>query len=122
MDRPGEKFESFLREFEPRRPRALPKAPDVPNTARRAVATAGLAVLCIGALWIALRELRTTRGSEPAVQSLSGQSSAQLSARELLRLAMEDPQRFDAALTAMSRNILPSFAHNDSTLRVLAKE
>lgn len=122
MDRPGEKFESFLGEFEPRRPRALPEAPDVPNTVRRAVATAGVAVLCIGALWIALRESRTTKGSELAVQNLSGQNSAQPSARDLLRLAMEDPQKFDAALTAASRNILPSFDNNDSMLRVLAKE
>jgi hypothetical protein len=39
-----------------------------------------------------------------------------------LRLALEDPAAFDAALTAASRQTLPGFDGGDSTLRVLAKQ
>ena|ERR1700730_15237219 len=40
----------------------------------------------------------------------------------LTELAFDDPGRFDAALNAASRRVLPDFRGGDSTLRVLAKE
>jgi len=114
MDKQRERFENYLREFEPRQLRPLPGMSVAPKV-RRVAAGIVLVAACVGSLWVVAR-------NSPAPSAPIQEPETSLTARELLRLAMEDAKEFDAALTAASRRILPRFDGNDSTLRVLAKE
>jgi len=40
----------------------------------------------------------------------------------LTKLALENPEGFDAVITKTSSQVLPTFMHRDSTLEALAKE
>jgi hypothetical protein len=117
MDKQQEQFENYLREFEPRRPRALPTAGKAMRV-RRAAAGVLAVALCAGALWLAWRRSITTDDGSVAVRTPPSQ---EVSPRELTRLALEDPRRFEEALAAASKRILPRFDGQDSALRVLAK-
>lgn len=122
MDNREQRFEDFLREFEPRRPRALPQLARPMRLWRHlalGMAAAGLA----GVLWWGLR----APGPNPIplqfqVESQIFAGSNRPSIVELTRLAIENPAEFDAVLTAESRGLLPGFNSEDSMLRVLAKE
>jgi hypothetical protein len=117
MGNEGKSFENFLREFEPRRPRALPQAADGPRTRRMAAGIAA-AVLCAGAWWATLQSSKgdLLPAGSPFIQG------APLSTLGLTRLALEEPDEFDAALTATSRESLVGFDSSNSALRSLAKE
>jgi hypothetical protein len=122
MDHQPEEFEHYLREFEPRRPRPLPTRQDFWKM-RSAVAVAAIVMVCIGAWWLTSRKPGTTtqNGARVPAQNQPTQQVS-FSLQDLTRLALEKPDEFERALTAASKNILPRFDSNDSTLRVLAKE
>jgi hypothetical protein len=127
MEQHDRRFESFLREFQPRRPRALPvPQPTAPSWARRLAATVALATALGCSLWIVSRRSLSEHSANPATQETAAQlelSSEHLPALvPLTRLALEDPARLDAALTEASRNVLPTLRRRNSTLRLLAKE
>jgi len=111
-------FESYLREFRPRTPKALPLEGPRQNWRRIAAA---IAVFFLGAasLWSALhyRELKgpivTMRAEEPPVAA---------SAIPLTKLALEKPTEFEAALNLEASKTLNKFDRTDSALRALAKE
>jgi len=115
-----EQLENFLREFQPRRPRALPGAQQV-WLMRFAMAGAAIAIFLVGgSLWFILK-----RAAEPRVdlvEKTQEQTQPRLALLPLTRLALEDPARADEVLAAASREMLPDFRGSDSTLGVLAKE
>jgi hypothetical protein len=115
-----EQMERFLREFEPRRPRALPGAQKV-WLRRFAVAATAIAMFLVGgSLWLILK-----RAAEPQVDlalKTPEQTHPRLALLPLTRLALEDPARADEVLAAASREMLPDVQGSDSTLGVLAKE
>jgi hypothetical protein len=116
----NEQLERFLREFQPRRPRALPSAPQV-WLRRFAVAAAAIAiVLGGGSLWLILK-----KAAEPRVDlavKTDQEARHPVGLLPLTQLALEDPVRMDQVLSAASREMLPDMQGGDSTLRVLAKE
>jgi hypothetical protein len=121
MDKQQEQLETYLREFEPQRPRPLPVAVQAPKV-RRAAAGALLIALCAGALWLASRRTAETAQGPAALPALlPSAQEVSLSSRQLTRLALEHPGEFEEVLTAASRRLLPTFDGKDSTLRVLAK-
>ncbi len=126
MSEKHEQFENFLREFQLRRPRALP-APQTDSAVwkRRLAAAAIVAIATGSSLWFISRpfdphreesvvKLPTSRAKNTAAQPLA--------LLPLTRLALEDPSRLDAALTEASRNVLTDLRRDDSTLRALAKD
>ena len=117
---PDEQLESFLREFEPRRPRALPSMRRI--WPRRLAAAAAIAVVLGGSLWLARRHA-ALRGVH-TVQKTDEQDQArtQMDLLPLTRMALEDPAGLDRALSAASREMLPDLQGSESTLGVLAKE
>lgn len=127
MDEREEKFESYLRGFQPRRPRALP----FPQTAApawiwRLAAATILAIAFLSSMWFLSHGLSSTR-IEVVATKQNGPSPEEfetknLSLVPLTRLALGDSARLDVALTNASRNVLPDLRRNDSALRLLAKE
>jgi hypothetical protein len=120
-------FESYLQEFEPKRPRALGQLPVSQRVWPRRLAAAAAIVLGMEILlWIG-REKRDENGLEPFVESASGgpqrgAGASDLRLVPLTRLALSDPKKLDLELANASRNELPNFRRSDSTLQVLAKE
>jgi hypothetical protein len=114
-----EQLENFLKEFQPRRPRALPVARQV-WLRRFAVAAAAIAIFLGGSLWVALKKVAGPR-VDLAVKT-EPQVRPPMELLPLTRLALEDPARMDEVLSAASREMLPDLQGSDSTLRVLATE
>ena len=123
MDQHDRHFESFLRGFEPRRPRALP----TPHGQARRLAAAFAVAAAFGcSLWFLFR------GSSPDhTASLVPKETAAMAERgperlpplvPLTRIGLQDPVRLDATLTEASRRTLPDLRSKDSMLRLLAKE
>jgi hypothetical protein len=126
-DEEQRKFEAFLREFEPRRPRPLPANESAWRSWPR-LAAAAVLVLAIGAvsLWIGLRHFAARNGSnQPATANTSSISTNQhppISTLALTRAALEGSPEFDNEMDSMARRDLPSFNRKESMLRVLARE
>jgi hypothetical protein len=124
MDRPNDQFELFLREFEPRRPRAL--------TASRSIWTSRLAAaaaisIALGSSLLFFSRPTEWRKSRDIANTASAKivpkaSARKLSTMALTRLALEDPARLDALLDASQQDRLPRFDRENSALRVLTKE
>jgi ferric-dicitrate binding protein FerR (iron transport regulator) len=123
MEQHDEQLESFLCEFQPRRPRALPTAAPAPDRTRRAAAGAAAALALAASLWLALRQ-RAPQPVELTVRTAATSAArpAPLPIFVLTQLAVNDSSRFDAALDDASRRSLPNFRGNSSALKVLAKE
>jgi hypothetical protein len=115
MDQRDEQFESFLREFQPRYPRALPAVIPSQSIWMPRLAAAAVVLIVIGlSFWSLSRK--------PSVSSAMSTEGSNLSPAALMRLALEDPARLDAVLDSSARSELPRFDSKDSALRVLAKE
>jgi len=120
MDGNDEQFENYLREFEPRKPRALePKRQSAPDSWRRLAAAAAMMIALGTSLRLVLHSpgwqgLQTVTTAKPV--------RVRLSIVPLTKLAATDPAQLDAELAAASRQVLPDFRGEKSTLRVLAKE
>jgi hypothetical protein len=133
VEKPGHELEIFLREFTPRRPRALPATRgDLPIAApvdrrrngQRMAAAALLTIFSGASFWFA-SSTRTTRTTAHAVfltaTPASNSANVLPSAAALGRLALEDPGQFEFTMSAASRRILP-YANTESELRQLAKD
>jgi hypothetical protein len=126
MDEWEKDFESYLREFSPRRPSAVPDLTNLPQFQLRRLAAAALLVAAFTAsLPLLVRKPAADTGSGPAMNaSFNADPLAKpvLQVLPLTKLALEDPVHFDEKLSAASRTVLPDFAGARSTLRALARE
>jgi hypothetical protein len=127
MENDDRKFEEYLGEFQPRKPRALPELIVHRQVWPRRLAAAAAIAISLGAsLWFARRKNNLNNGEVVAKNSTSmpdAQSPASpLALLPLTQLALQDPKQLDARLTAASLRVLPDFRSGNSTLRVLAKE
>jgi hypothetical protein len=126
MNGDEEKFQEFLRGFEPRRPRPLPLATGIWHDWRR-LAAAAVIVLATGAsLQLGYRgPLTKHAGEHPASgQNPSGAVKVlpRMSSAAMTRAVLEGSDRFDAQMNDIAARTLPRFNHTDSSLRALAKE
>lgn len=109
-----EQFENYLREFEPKKPRALPAFEVLGVKWRRLAAAAAIVLVCGSSLWIGWKEKQAEKTSE--------QSSAWKKRIVLTNRALENPQSLEAVLEEQTKGSLPRMDEQESTLRVLAKE
>jgi hypothetical protein len=121
MDGNEGQFENYLREFEPRRPRALElKRQSAVDSWRRLAAAAGVMIALGTSLWLALHS-----PARQGFQTVSADKEAvriRLSIVPLTKLAETDPTQLDAELATASRRVLPDFRGEESTLQVLARK
>ena len=124
-----EHFENYLREFAPRKPRAVPvellerKTNQRFDGWTRLLAAAAVLLICGTSLWTGLRQ-------KPAVRSAksgNSQNSMVVRARkkttfELTKVALDDSTTFETALQQEAQKTFPKFEEPDSTLRALTKE
>ncbi|SRR6266851_94886 len=126
MENSDRKFEEFLHEFQPRKPRALPlDAVSKQVWLRRFAAAATIAIALGTSLWHVRKKnaLNKVEFAKTATVAPDTKSAPQpLALLPLTRLALRDPEQFDAQLTVASLRVLPDFRGSSSTLRVLAKE
>ena len=115
MDRRDEQFESFLREFRPRLPRALPVVVRARAAWMPRLAAAAIVLVALGVSFLTLSR-------KPSTPNGTNREGSKLSPAALTRLALEDPARLDAVLDSSGRSALPRFDNKDSALRVLTKE
>ena len=125
MEKHDEQFENYLREFQPRRPRALRLEEQTSGMRWRRFAAAATVALVFGmSLWFAGR--RPARAPSGIVSKQAADRPASTDMRfsrlSMTQLAVNDPRQLDAVLENASRNVLPDFRGAKSTLRVLAKE
>ncbi|HKV26231.1 MAG TPA: hypothetical protein VJN93_16665 [Candidatus Acidoferrum sp.] len=126
MNENQDRFENFLREFEPRRPRPLER-----RAAHRLpvwrLAAAAVILLAMGAgFWSVHRKKNLEVAQSPREKTLVLPATETSNPEPLLlpltELALNDPEQLDAELAKASRKLLPNFRKGESTLRVLAKE
>jgi len=115
MDRRDEQFESFLREFQPLRPHALPVVIRARAVWMPRLVAAAFVLVVIGISFWSLSQRQP-------ISNLTNTESSNLSPVALTRLALEDPARLDAVLNSSARSELPRFDNKNSALRVLTKE
>jgi hypothetical protein len=116
-----EQFENYLREFRPKRPRALPPLVETKDLWRRFAAAAGILIVVGASTWFATHQRRSAEVERRRYRE-SKARGGRLSLLSLTHIAVEDPVRLEAVLAQESVKILPDFRNKDSTLRVLAKE
>jgi hypothetical protein len=126
MENSDKKFEEYLGEFQPRKPRALPEQviPKMMWTGRLAAAVAVMMALGVS-LWSLRQEpadQRAENGTIDRPAAVVKQSPRSTPLPVLTRLAVENPSELDATLEASQGNWLPHFDRKDSALRILAKE
>lgn len=119
------KFESFLREFAPRRPQPLPFTQSGWRLWPRLAAAAAL-ILALGAgiAWMFSRPIENRHGSPNTATSIPAAETPhpRMSTLTLTREALEGSPEFNAEMDARARHSLPRFDRQDSMLRVLAKD
>ncbi len=126
MNDDDRKFEAFLREFEPRRPRPLP-APERTRRSWPTLAAAASLILLLGAvsLWIGMRRIDTGNRNGKPVANISSAAKNQHplpSTLALTRAALENSPEFEIEMDSRAQSDLPGFNRKESMLRVLAKE
>jgi hypothetical protein len=122
MNEHDHEFENYLREFTPRRPRALPSHSVGSLQVRRLAAAAILAISLSSVVWVAFSNKRSS--SVPQLtdeRTRQQQDWLQLSLIQWTRLAEQDPRALDAELNEASRKSLPAFNEANSSLHALAK-
>lgn len=124
MSREYEKFEDYLREFEPLKPGALRDGRESWLRWRRLAAVAAVLVATGGSAWMAhTRKAPDTKHGEFVGQAITPEHGErhQFTLGELKRLA-EESEQLESVLVNASRRELPDFRENTSALRFLAKE
>ena len=115
MDPRDEQFESFLREFQPRRPSALPAADPVKSAWMPRLAAAAVVLVAVGVSFLTLSR-------KSSIRNATNMEGSNLSPAALTRLALEDPAHLEVLLDSSARSELPRFDNKNSALRVLTKE
>ncbi len=127
MENNDREFEKYLREFQPRKPRALPeRVVQLQVWPRRIAAAAAIGISLGASMWFARGKYEIKSGEVVARNSTSmpevKSSAPSLALVPLTQLALRDPEQLDVQLTAVSPTVLPDFRGSNSTLCVLAKE
>jgi hypothetical protein len=107
-------FENYLREFQPRRPRALPILRAY--WTNRLAAAAALLLATSASLYLATRQPIAKPNVSVAIRN------ARPSLVVLTRLATDDPAQLDSLLNSQAQSQFPRLQQENSSLRVLAKE
>lgn len=127
MNEENHKFEAFLREFEPRRPRPLPPA-TIARPSWQYLAAAAMLILAIGSVWFWMRHRHAQpnrAAAAPSAETVTNMPPNHAMPPSILALtqsALQDGAEFDRQLDCIAHRSLPGFTQKDSTLRVLAKE
>lgn len=115
-----ERFENYLKEFEPRKPRTLEVAS--PKW-RRLAAAAAVLLICGWGTWQALHtNQRTQNLQEITMGSLDGIQTPWRTRAVLTNQALESSEGFNAALEEDTKTRFSVFGQRDGALQVLAKE
>ncbi|HXY01300.1 MAG TPA: hypothetical protein VEI54_10290 [Candidatus Limnocylindrales bacterium] len=124
MHRDEHDLEKYLTEFRPRAVRPLRVSQRVSHFWLAGLAAAAVVLLGVGfGLWYAGHDrLSPPELKEQRVQVEFHLNRTRLTNMELTRLALEDEKQFQAQLESESRQVLPDFTQQQSTLRILAKE
>jgi len=127
MENNDREFEEYLREFQPRTPRALPEQIVVRQVWPRRIAAAAVIAISLGASMWFIRKKSEIKSGEVVARNSTSMPEPKWPARSLAlvpltQLALQDPERLDEQLAAASPNVLPDFRGSNTTLRVLAKE
>lgn len=125
MQQHDEEIEQYLKEFTPRAIRPLEDERRSHDLWPRRLAAAALIVVAGGfSLWFTLREAKTAPLKPPVSELQHGipDGNKPVSTFLLTKFALEDEERFDAALTDESRRVLPNMQGQKSTLRMFAGE
>ena len=125
MDLRDKEFEEFLRQFQPRRPAALPHQLLRPvSWARRFALAAVFVLVCGGALFLWRFQNRPTRVAviPEATTTPPSDIAERMTLGRLTQLAIVNPDMLDTTLRDISRTMLPHVERLDSTLHVLAKD
>lgn len=119
-----DQLENYLREFQPKNPRALPVVEMRPPKWRRLAAAAAVALVCGVSLWLSHQKRQPVVALTPRAipNEFNAHTGEKWSVLVLTKAALEDPTSLDSALEQASRSSLPRFEQQDSALRVLAKE
>jgi hypothetical protein len=124
MNDNDQKFEEYLRGFEPVRPRPLPLAARASYGPRRIAAAAVAAVLIGIWSWLAAgRDARSVQG--PAAEEPLGNTAelaAGTSAASLTRIALDDKNELDVRIDEVAAQVLPCCRGAHSSLSALAKQ
>jgi hypothetical protein len=122
MNENDPRFENYLREFEPRRPRAISSGSSSERQWRRLAAAAVLTISFGSMAWFAFHNKRQTTAPQYTDQLTHRDDDwRKVSLIQWTRLAEEDSKALDAKLSEVSRKSLPSFDQANSSLRALAK-
>jgi len=111
-------LENYLHEFRPCTPRRPLSASPFPNWRRLAAAAAifSLASASIGGTF------RHREHNAESIRASAAKGPAPVSTIPLTKLALENPQKFEATISDASLRILPKINRHDSSLQLLAKE
>jgi hypothetical protein len=123
MENDDRELEKYLNDFQPRAVQPLPQRVVHPRLVRLPAAAA-LLVMIGGGFWYAERD-RHSPSSRPQVQAIQIEfhlGDRTMNTIDLTKLALEDKKQFEIQLEAQSRQILPDFRAQQSTLQSLAKE
>lgn len=124
MEHGDERIEALLRQFQPRAPRALPVASDVPHVTRwsgrgsvpRFAGWAGVAAAAAAAVFAANLRFMPMAGLTP-----EGVVGPGLTLQDMRRLLDADAETLDRVLLDASRQVLPDVEASDSVLGQLAQ-
>jgi hypothetical protein len=126
MNGDEEKFEEFLRGFEPRRPRPLPLATGISHDWRRLAAAAVIVIVTGASLRLGYRSPLTKHAGEHPASAQNPNGAVKvlpvMSSTAMTRAVLESSDQFDAQMNDIAARTLPRFSHADSSLRALAKE
>lgn len=122
LDRKDEKLEGYLRQFQARAPRPLPRQEKRIVFWRPApVLAAGAAMVVLALTLFVLRGGRTTHrqgdvatGTEPIAQEIS--------LIRFSRIAQQDPEKLGSHLDKLSTRLLPDVRQSRGVLKQLARE
>lgn len=125
LDREDEKLEGYLRQFQARAPRPLPRQ-EKPILFRRpamAMAAAAAAVVVVAVALLALRGREAPPQQPPArVAAQAEPVPQQISMIRLSRIAREDPEKLGRHLDELSTRLLPDVRGSHGVLKHLARE
>lgn len=124
LDREDEKLEAYLRQFQARAPRPLPKTAKPLLFRRPAMALGALAAAILLAVAVfVLRGRQAPRQQVPVQLAVQKQPvPQQISMIRLSRIAQENPEKLGSYLDELSARLLPDVRGSKGVLKQLARE